>query len=163
MGERKGRVVPKRVVIRLALRVVDCAPQRRASIAVVVLRPQVGFSGGIGLQAASIPVLAHHGWQLSSALQVGIVCSRTLAVARLDGTKAPESALPKRCIKTSTSAVAIVASDGTTRRNVGYALPSLSAGVNDEGEMMGMPSSAATCAAGTEAPEQPAPMIAAML
>eukprot|EP00966_Prymnesium_polylepis_P301139 6958535-Prymnesium_polylepis.1 len=61
------------------------------------------------------------------------------------------------------SADASNSSDGTTRRNVGYVLPSLSAGLSEEGERIGMASRPATPAADTEAPEQPAPMIAAIL
>eukprot|EP00966_Prymnesium_polylepis_P186559 4324782-Prymnesium_polylepis.1 len=39
-------------------------------------------------------------------------------------------------------------------------MPSLSVGLVEAGEIIGSPAAAAACAAGTEAPEQPAPMIA---
>eukprot|EP00966_Prymnesium_polylepis_P287279 6635329-Prymnesium_polylepis.4 len=63
---------------------------------------------------------------------------------------------------TSASAIAITESDGGTRRKYGYALPSLSSGLRELGEMMGTACSAATRAAVVELPEQPPPMTAAM-
>eukprot|EP00966_Prymnesium_polylepis_P110036 2546110-Prymnesium_polylepis.1 len=92
VGDREGRIVAKCVEARLAQRVVTCAPQRRAGIVVVVLRPQVGAASDVRLQAARA-VVCHHGRQLPSALQVGIVRSTPLTVARLHGKKAPEGAL----------------------------------------------------------------------
>eukprot|EP00966_Prymnesium_polylepis_P006655 153129-Prymnesium_polylepis.1 len=60
----------------------------------------------------------------------------------------------------STSAVATGSSDGGTRRKYGYARPSLNPGLSEDGDIIGICLIAATRAADTEAPEQPAPMIA---
>eukprot|EP00966_Prymnesium_polylepis_P006656 153129-Prymnesium_polylepis.2 len=58
-------VVPERVVACLALRVVAGAGERRAGVAAMVLRPQVGAAGVVCLEAAAA-ILVHHGRQLTS-------------------------------------------------------------------------------------------------
>eukprot|EP00966_Prymnesium_polylepis_P269414 6224315-Prymnesium_polylepis.3 len=60
----------------------------------------------------------------------------------------------------STIATTLKASDGITRIKYGYAVPSLKAGLVDEGETTGTRETAATCAAITEESEHAAPMIA---
>eukprot|EP00966_Prymnesium_polylepis_P324389 7380440-Prymnesium_polylepis.2 len=70
--------------------------------------------------------------------------------------------VPKKYLSKSTSAVATSASALTTRRKYGYARPSLRSGLSDDGETRGTCWIAATRAADTEAPEQPAPIIASM-
>eukprot|EP00966_Prymnesium_polylepis_P166477 3848654-Prymnesium_polylepis.1 len=60
------------------------------------------------------------------------------------------------------SAITVVAnaSDGATRRKERYARPSLRSGLVDDGEINGKFIPTATCAALTEAPEHPAPIMA---
>eukprot|EP00966_Prymnesium_polylepis_P219486 5077962-Prymnesium_polylepis.1 len=57
-------------------------------------------------------------------------------------------------------AAAEKAPEGIERRKKGYVRPSLSAGLVDEGEIMGTREPDATLAAIADAPEHPAPMIA---
>eukprot|EP00966_Prymnesium_polylepis_P308946 7138897-Prymnesium_polylepis.3 len=52
------------------------------------------------------------------------------------------------------------ASDGIVRRKYGNSTPLLRDGLEDAGEMIGTREPPATWAAGTEAPEHPAPMMA---
>eukprot|EP00966_Prymnesium_polylepis_P229229 5304925-Prymnesium_polylepis.1 len=74
--------------------------------------------------------------------------------------KASAKPVPYEPVDMSTMVIAPKASDGMVRRKNGYLLPSLRSGLVEEAEMIGTLEPAATCAAVTDAEEQPAPMSA---